>query len=292
MTCLTSLNTVLLVFLFFFWSFCSCRSRNSYIYKKELNISSVSNALSLVLVSSQFMLHELCRASLTFLQQNASPSNVLDILAWLRRVRPAPGLPAQEAEAALCELLTKCHAILDANADTILQSDSVDNLEHEMLIEMLSRDTLKLSSESVAFDCLQRWACQQCLKQRRALTADNKRDILGKAIYAIRYLTMSLDEFTKGPYAADVLADDDKAVLLAKLRGHPASLPLHLVGLKLDVARKWSKPTGTVSPSRRAAADGKSSGHVSVNGRPKKSASKKLLNGLSGFMICVIQLLD
>lgn len=272
-----------------------------------MNISSVANALSLILASSKFRLHGLTQACLTFLQQKASHGNVLEILSWLRRVAPGPGLPEEcghnSAENALNELMTKCYQILDANAESVLRSEAVDSLEQEMLMEVLSRDSLRLASETTVFDCLLGWASQQCLKQRRELVGENKRDVLGNAVYSTRYLVMTLEEFIKGPYSSDLLTDEEKSAIVTRLKGDDDTpLPMHLLGRKLDVVRKYVKPTGLVSPIRRQPVDPAAlpapplDPHadltVSSVNRKKNSASKKLLNGLSGFMICVIQLLD
>lgn len=259
----------------------------------------MSNGLLLAPISSGFKLHELTHDCLTFLKSNANSGNVLEILSWLRRAVPSHPQSFEgyenSAENALNELKTKCYHILDANAEKILRSEATDNLEQEMLIEILSRDSLRLTSEATVFDCLLDWACQQCLKQRRELVGENKRDVLGKAIYSARYLVMSLDEFIKGPYSCDLLSDEEKTALLARLNGDISTpLPMHLLGRKLDVLRKYVKPTGLVSPTlRQKDANAVVLPDPATNGKSKKnSASKKLLNGLSGFMICVIQLLD
>ncbi|KAI1303102.1 BTB/POZ domain-containing protein 6 [Halotydeus destructor] len=277
----------------------------SYIYKKEVNISTVSNCLSLVVVSSQFMLHELCRTCLTFLVQKANASNVLEILSWLKRVAPSSANmddgTQNAAETVLVDLSAKCYSLLDANAEKILRSEATDNLEQEMLIEVLSRDTLRLDSELTAFECLMNWACQQCLKRRLELVGENKRHVLGKAVYSARYLVMTLDEFLKGPYSSDLLTDEEKSAILSVLKGSAKPLlPMHLAGHKLDIVRKFVIPTGFVSPTPRKVTSvaklpsptGKPSTSMAVANRKKNSASKKLLNGLSGIMICVIQLLD
>jgi hypothetical protein len=260
-------------------------------------------------------MHDLIRACLTYLQQKACPENVLEILSFLRRysaaltdscnnyshqkqqnnsLLPPPLYPSLEnvmqGENLLNELIAKCYVILDANADEILsRADSIECLDHDLLMEIMNRDTLSLSSEAVAFECLLTWSCQQCLKQRMPVTWENRRSLLSEAVYSARYLIMSLEEFMKGPYASDLLSDEDKSYLLARHRGDVSDAPPKaMIGRKLDVPRKNLNGlmirTCDCKSKKRAAGDS--------NEPRKKSASKKLLNGLSGFMICVIQLLD
>src|SRR5581483_7954368 len=76
---------------------------------------------------------------------------------------------------ALNELITKCYHTLDANASIILLSESsslkFESLDYHLVIKILSRDTLRLNSESEVFNCLDRWAEKQCLQQQKELTS-------------------------------------------------------------------------------------------------------------------------
>lgn len=290
----------------------------SYIYKNDANLNSIVSALTLIPVAHRFEMHDLIRCCLSYLQQKACPENVLEILSFLRRYSAAltdscnsysqqkqtesstppllaPLYPSLEnviqGENLLNDLIAKCYAILDSNADDILsRPDSIECLDHDLLLEIMNRDTLCLSSEMVAFECLVTWSCQQCLKQRLPITGENKRSLLSEAIYSARYLIMSLEDFVKGPYSSDLLSDDEKNYLLARHRGDVCDAPPKaMIGRKLDVPRKNSNRLLIRTPcdcksKKRAAGD--------LSESRKKSASKKLLNGLSGFMICVIQLLD
>lgn len=216
---------------------------------------------------------------------------------------PSPGGDSlSSGDNILNELINKSYAILDYHAEEILKSsESLDVMDRELLMDVLSRDTLCLSSESVAFECIMSWASQQCLKQRRQLTGENRRDVLGQAIYSVRYLMMSIEDFMRGPYSSDILFDDEKSLLLSRLRtssslgsgrGTPSQLeplPLHMLGRKLDVPRNYIKPC--VESIKTTLKKEVTKGALNVEPR-KKTATKKLKDGLSGFMICVIQLLD
>lgn len=259
-------------------------------------------------------MHDLIASCLSYLQQKACPENVLEILSFLRQYsaalsescnknkQPAFGASTQapvypslenvmQGENLLNDLIAKCYAILDANAEDILtRSESIECMDQVLLMEIMNRDSLCLSSELVAFECLMTWSCQQCLKQRLPVTGENRRALLSEGVYSARYLIMSQEDFMKGPYTSDLLTDEEKTYLLTRLRGEVCdSIPKAMIGRKLDVPR--------FNPNRltiRTPCDCKSKKRsAGDSGEPrKKSASKKLLNGLSGFMICVIQLLD
>jgi len=198
-----------------------------------------------------------------------------------------------QAEHQLNELVIKCYEIIDTKAEEILRrDDSLESLDQSLLMEILSRDTLSLSSEMTAFECLLAWSSQQCLRQRLPVTGENKRVLLNQAVYAARYLLMSMDDFMRGPYGSEILTEDEKNYLLSRLRGDVCLdiPPKELVGRKLDVPRKGDKVSRCDCKKKKSK---KRSSSESAAGEVKrKSTSKKIMNGFSGFMLCVIQFLD
>ncbi|CAG2107514.1 unnamed protein product, partial [Medioppia subpectinata] len=312
-----------------------------HIYTAEISITSVPNALTLFTAGNQFLLNDLCRLCLTFLYDNCSVDNVLEMLShfsqfsYLRPTFLDPDLQsfvgsgggmgspvhcnrqssiqfADNCDNILNELITRCYYTLDRSAAVILMSDGFANLDHDLVVKILSRDTLDVPSEWVVFESIRRWSCQQCTRQCREMSGENMRAVLGKALYCPRYLTMSVDEFVRGPHASDLLSDGERQALLARLTGDTqVPMPVHLTGRKLDVRRRFvERPS--LEGRLAAAADQPSSSmglaadSVSANGAAsnanvgsnagiiakKKSTSKKLLNGLGDLVICVIRLLD
>lgn len=237
----------------------------SFIYKKEIHFESVANALRILNLSASFQLHELTKCCINHLRTRITVTNVLDILDGAFRNSITEG-----------ELMGPCLALLDRHADEIFSSVNVtciERLDQQLLQSILKRDSLCLSSELLAFDAVNAWSSHQCLRTRLPVTGDNKRRILSSTLFTVRYLLMSREEFLRGPYTSDLLTEDEKSYLLGRITGNPLdNIPhsvAHLASYSLDTPR--------------------SSFHGS---KMKKSASKKLLNGLSGFVICVIQLLD
>ena len=299
-------------------------SQNRHIYTNEITIKSVANALELFTAANQFFLDDLCRLCLTFLYDNCNEDNVLEMLshfslfAYLSKssflspvdVNGSPialstymsRQPSQQfannCENILNELITRCYYTLDSSASHIMASDAFSNLEHDLIVKILSRDTLNIRSEIEIFECIKRWACHQCKRQARELTGDNKRQILGKALYCPRYLTMTFDEYMRGPQMSDFLSDEEKRPLLARLSGdnQVPPLPEQLTARKLDVRRKFVELVP--KPSAQVLATNSAITCIGVNGSnagivaKKKSTSKKLLNGLGDLVICVIRLLD
>ncbi|XP_074605389.1 BTB/POZ domain-containing protein 6-like [Brevipalpus obovatus] len=304
----------------------------SYIYKKEVEISSVSSCLALLEVSVKFMLTELTRICLTFLWNCASEFNVLQILTALRKIdsnnhynytyrslksngtnsdhhQPANGHlhplhhrynyhPYYQTfganyENLLNEVNLRCYQILDENAEKILRSEAVCDLDRDMLMDILRRDTLNLESELTAFDCIQRWSVYQCQRELREIGHKTKSDLLGEAKYMVRYLTMTKEQFIKGPYSSDILSLDDKSALHEKLLDADKPLPKHLMSAKIDIPRKFLKAISSGGKSLLSQSNAnRTSRALAPYDRKKNSALKKLLSGLGDVMIFAIRIFD
>lgn len=283
----------------------------------------VSRALELYNLSTQFLMHELSRHSLVTLCQKADDSNVLEIIAYFskksawnyndkatitvnsnrddQQQQPRQLQPNFNSDNLLNEIIMKCYDILDSNAEKILTNESIYHYDLDLLHKILSRDTLKLSSEAVVFDCLTHWASNECQRQQKELTAVNKREVLGESLFCCRYLTMSVDEFLDGPYPSELLTEEEKLALLTRLQLQndeklTPELPKYWEDHRLDVVRKYVERKPSLVLINAAIADTTSqsiaANEITATTVPKKSVSKKLLNGLEDALMFVLQLLD
>ncbi|GFT96869.1 hypothetical protein NPIL_40623 [Nephila pilipes] len=288
-----------------------------YIYTGQVTFLTVDSTLRLLHPSRMYHLPLLTTHCLSHISKNVNTSNVLIVLSHLLCPEvhhplihqydndASPLEECHDNDNERNELVFKCFLIVDHHADDVLQSELFETLEHELMVEIVKRDTLQVSSEAVVFDSVMRWACRACKKQRKELTSENKRSVLGKALFLVRYLTMTAEEFLRGPVSHGILCKEDKEIFLSKLSNpnSPAvvSLPEHWNGWKISEKRQQNLPLATpevvstnnvdlaVMPSNSAQS---ANSNVKRNDRKKKSMSKKLLNGVGDLVICVIQLLD
>lgn len=102
-------------------------------------------------------------------------------------------------------LLHNCLQHIDENADQVLSQESIEDLDFESLREIISRDTLKVKSEYVVFQTLDRWANRECKRRKLGVNPENRRNVLGNLIYEVRFPFMSPDEFILGPIQSGLL---------------------------------------------------------------------------------------
>ena len=93
---------------------------------------------------------------------------------------------------------------IDQYADIFFSLEYFLKIEKNILDTLLARDTLP-PNEKLIFDAVKKWADYQCQSRHLEQTRENRRAILGDAIYQIRFHTMSSIEFSR--YSGDVFRE-------------------------------------------------------------------------------------
>ena len=108
----------------------------------------------------------------------------------------------------------KCFSVIDKHASHVLESDEFEDISLELLKHIITRDSLQIQSgetsimmpytffipfhllfsELIILDAVDRWSHRQCRRRHMAITAENKRFVLGEARFLIRYLTFTSDQ--------------------------------------------------------------------------------------------------
>ncbi|OXA55399.1 BTB/POZ domain-containing protein 2 [Folsomia candida] len=92
-------------------------------------------------------------------------------------------------------LLQKCLNFVDKEANSVLLLDEMEDLDVDTFRLILSRDTLDISDENLAFNAILKWTDKECKRKQLPLTTESKRTVLGESLFLPRYLTMSLASF-------------------------------------------------------------------------------------------------
>lgn len=77
---------------------------------------------------------------------------------------------------------------IDKSGDHFLKQPEFSNLHYQDVLDIVTRDTLQVSSEKVVYCAIMRWADAEC--ERKGLVTEdlNVKAVLNELIYATRYL--------------------------------------------------------------------------------------------------------
>ena len=118
------------------------------------------------------------------------------------------------------DLRAKCWDLIDNETKMFATSEAFNEISFETLNELLSRETLT-TSELELFQAVFRWSRMQCLKNGLDPIGKNRREMLGDAVYNIRFLAMSREDFSRHVSTSRLLTTEECADILQQFhRGH------------------------------------------------------------------------
>lgn len=93
-------------------------------------------------------------------------------------------------------------------AEMALRSEGFVDIDMSTLESVLARETLNCKEINL-FDAALCWAHAECCRRDIDPTAQNKRAMLGNAIYLVRIPTMNLEEFANGVAQQGILTQQE-----------------------------------------------------------------------------------
>ncbi|XP_014013038.1 BTB/POZ domain-containing protein 3 [Salmo salar] len=161
-----------------------------YIYCDEIDLSA-DTVLATLYAAKKYIVPHLARACVNFLETSLSAKNACVLLS-------------QSCLFEEPELTQRCWEVIDAQAELALRSEGFTDIDSQTLESILQRETLN-AKEEVVFEAALSWAEAECQRQDLTTSIDNKRKVLGKAVFLIRIPTMALDDFANGAAQSGVL---------------------------------------------------------------------------------------
>lgn len=116
------------------------------------------------------------------------------------------------------ELEEKCWEIIDTETNKALASKNFIGIARTTLVDLLKRDTLRITEVDL-FKAVLKWADHQCLKKELNNTRENRRVVLGDALYELRFLLMSQEEFAQNVPPSGLLTNDEIVPIYQKMMG-------------------------------------------------------------------------
>ncbi|KAL3108372.1 hypothetical protein niasHT_014521 [Heterodera trifolii] len=166
-----------------------------FIYSDDLSELNAQNAVELLYAALKFNVIALVKALADF--PIPKLSNVFAALSIAR------------FNDLLKDFVQRCLAYIDKNADDLIKSEEFLQIDQKLLCEIFERDELQISGEISIWNAALRWADAKCRENGIECTAMNRRAMLGPALFKIRFLLFSQEDFSEKIVPSDVLSKDE-----------------------------------------------------------------------------------
>ncbi|XP_076038831.1 BTB/POZ domain containing protein 3 lute [Oratosquilla oratoria] len=161
-----------------------------YLYCDEIKLEA-DTVLATLYAAKKYLVPHLAQQCVKFLEVSLTARNACLLLSQSRLFEEP-------------ELMTRCWEVIDAQAEMALQSDGFVDIDYPTLLSVLSRETLNCR-EIVLFDAALSWAEAECGRQDIEPSPENKRKVLGEALFLVRIPCMELEEFANGAAQCGIL---------------------------------------------------------------------------------------
>ncbi|XP_044742243.1 BTB/POZ domain-containing protein 2-like [Chrysoperla carnea] len=177
-----------------------------FIYSEEAKID-YETVMSVISVANKYNVPALKKYCVNFVKQNLDCDHAVLLLKQAR----------------FCDepqLAAVCLDFIDKNATIILASDDFIEIDLDILITILERDTLQIN-ESKLYQAVLRWTEAECKRKHLPSTPENQRFVLYRAFTLIRFPLMAIEEFGVGPVQSGLLTDREVRQLILYFTVNP-----------------------------------------------------------------------
>ena len=116
------------------------------------------------------------------------------------------------------ELVKNCLELIESNTRNVITSKDFKSISQTTLATLLKLDHMNVS-EVVLFQAVLNWSDSQCSKNDMEPTNENKRSVIGDAIYDLRFLAMSQNEFAQNVATSGLLTAEEMIPIYNKFNG-------------------------------------------------------------------------
>ncbi|XP_055348233.1 BTB/POZ domain-containing protein 6-like [Paramacrobiotus metropolitanus] len=116
----------------------------------------------------------------------------------------------------------KCLKLMDDYTDEVLRSDQFVGVGQDVLQAILQRNTLTATEHDI-YLAVEKWVTEACKRNNRPESADHRRQVLGAALFLIRFLLLTSAQLADGPAKSGLLCDAE--LLSIFLHQHAAVKP-------------------------------------------------------------------
>ena len=175
-----------------------------FLYTDECNLTE-DNAMLVLYLAKKYIVPLLADKCIEFLKGIFTEENVLTLLDQ------ADQLDERKLE-------NKCWDFIELNASVVINSAAFTDIKQTTLVTLLKRDALNVKEVDL-FKAVVKWSEAECSRKGIEANPKNKRTVLGNAIYQVRFLSMTAEEFAKNVSRTGVLSAEELVLFYGTLSG-------------------------------------------------------------------------
>ena len=163
-------------------------------YCDEISLEA-DTILPTLYAAKKYIMPHLAQLCVEYLKKNVDASNACLLLSHSRLFEEP-------------ELMQRCLNVIDSHARDAFQSESFTSIDYQTLELILVRDNLR-AEETVVFTAAVCWAVAECTRQGRDTSPQQCREVLGDALYLIRFPIMTQSDFADGACQSGLLSKQE-----------------------------------------------------------------------------------
>ena len=175
-----------------------------FLYTDMCNLTT-DNAMFVLYLAKKYIVPPLAQKCIEFLEAHLTPENVFKVLNQ--------ALQLDEEK-----LVNKCWNLVDLQADDVVASATFADITQSTLEELLKRESLKVKEVDL-FEGVLKWSEAECSRKGIETNANNKRVVMGNAIYQIRFASMTAQEFSLITSKSDILKPEEAILFYHSICG-------------------------------------------------------------------------
>ncbi|XP_055357306.1 uncharacterized protein LOC129602332 [Paramacrobiotus metropolitanus] len=106
------------------------------------------------------------------------------------------------------DIMEKCLGLIDGSAEGVWQSEKFSGIGQETLQIILQRETLA-ADEATIYASVEKWAANACSQKDMEASPVNRREMLGAALYRVRFPVLTDTQLMNGPAQTGLLLQSE-----------------------------------------------------------------------------------